>query len=202
MPYLLCWHMQSEIWQDPVVQWKQELIRRDVQMDLVPGCVPMAAEEVLKDFDAGRTNKKFLRPCDSFLASLRTVLRDAMDATMEFGDTKLVSEKQAQTITRAFITCTSNLLVPPDEVLEHFECVGDNAMFTRHVWMELLFTMDGNTILKEFSKSMDMEENVGPDEIVIECMRKGEMKECLSTSLPLIKDATMITDEHREKCIQ
>jgi len=29
--------MQADLWQDPVVKWKQELIRRDVEMDLVPG---------------------------------------------------------------------------------------------------------------------------------------------------------------------
>jgi len=199
MSYLISWHMQSEIWQDPVVKWKQELIRRDVEMDLMPGCVPMAAERVLADFDAGRTNKKFAEPCDSFLTSLRTVLRDAKDATLECADTKLVSAAHAQAITRAFITCTSNLLVPPDEVLEHFECVGDDAMFTRHVWMELLFTMNGNTLLDEFGKNLEIDENVGPDAIVIECLRKGETTECLSICLPLIKDAIMITDEHREK---
>jgi hypothetical protein len=127
------------------------------------------------------------------------VLRDAKDATLECADTKLVSAAHAQAITRAFITCTSNLLVPPNEVLEHFECVGDDAMFTRHVWMELLFTMNGNKLLDEFGKNLEIDENVGPDEIVIECLRKGELKDCLSICLPLIKDAIMITDEHREK---
>ena len=68
--------------------------------------------------------------------------------------------------------------------------------------MELLFTMDVNRLLTEFTKSLDIEENVTPDEIVIECLRKVEMKESLSTFIPLIKDATMITDEQTEKCTQ
>lgn len=124
------------------------------------------------------------------------MLRDAKDATLEFADTNPVSELSA------LIACTSNLLVPPDEVLEHFDCLGKQAMHMRHVWMELFFTMSGNTLLEEFGKSLEIESEVGLDEIIVECLRKGEMKECLSTCIPLVKDAIMITDENKDKCTQ
>ena len=110
--------------------------------------MPLAC--LLADVADGRENRKFPLVSPEFVSCLTALAESSYAISLEFEETRLICEGDAEEIVKAFITCAANLLVAPDYVLKFFgilpEDHTDLRVAKRHIWTELVLTQAGQKL--------------------------------------------------------
>ena len=170
-------------WDDPKVKWKQALIRESLRAELNNPDEAMSMECLLSDAAEGRENQKFPVVSAEFTECLAAFADSSSVISVEYEETGLICEGDAEQVVTTFITCASNLLVPPAHVLKFFGVrVTDEAdlrVARRHIWTELLLTQGGQRLVVEAALDigMDVAETAAIDTLLTEALRKTDIEQ-------------------------
>jgi hypothetical protein len=173
----------QDAWADPKVKWKQAMIHEclSAEINSPDDAMPLAC--LLADVADGRENRKFPLVSPEFVSCLTVLAESSYAISLEFEETGLICEGDAEEIVKAFITCAANLLVAPDYVLKFFgilpEDHTDLRVAKRHAWTELLLTQGGQKLVVEAALAVGVHvlHTKAIDLLITEALRKFDLEQ-------------------------